>query len=163
MKMILWIFHVMSGQSARLSLAHVPSFAWSCVRCRNKTGEGIRVGGGGGGGLHWRVQGSTSSPTGIGSCRKVFWGVMEFGMSRRIKPKEKYVRISMKEIWRNLDGPSKNKELWSYVVSYEFSRPEVAQTGPSRCWVVSLGCQYEPCFIAITLIRVRACVCVRVC
>ena len=46
--------------------------------------------------LHWRVQGSTSSPT-------------EFGMSRRIKPKEKYVRISMKDIWRSLDGPSKNK------------------------------------------------------
>ena len=54
---------------------------------------------------------------------------MEFGMSRRIKPKEKYVRISMKEIWRNLDGPPKNKELWSYVVSFEFSRPKVAQIG----------------------------------
>ena len=26
-------------------------------------------------------------------------------MSRRIKPKEKYARISMKEIWHNLDGP----------------------------------------------------------
>ena len=58
---------------------------------------------------------------------------MEFGISRRIKPKEKYVRISMKEIWRNLDGPLKNKELWSYVVSFEFSRPKVAQIGPSRC------------------------------
>ena len=34
---------------------------------------------------------------------------MEFGMPRRIKPKEKYVRFSMKKIWRNLDGPSKNK------------------------------------------------------
>ena len=34
---------------------------------------------------------------------------MEFGMSRRIKPKEKYVRISMKEIWRDLDGPTKNR------------------------------------------------------
>ena len=34
---------------------------------------------------------------------------MEFTMSRRIKSKEIYVRISMKEIWRNLDGPSKNK------------------------------------------------------
>ena len=55
---------------------------------------------------------------------------MEFGMSRRIKPKEKYVRISMKEIWRNLDGPPKNKELWSYVVSFEFSRPKVA---PKPC------------------------------
>ena len=40
---------------------------------------------------------------------------MEFGMSRRIKPKDKYVRISMKEIWRNLEGPPENKELWSYV------------------------------------------------
>ena len=29
---------------------------------------------------------------------------MEFGMSRRIKPKDKYVRISMKEIWCILDG-----------------------------------------------------------
>ena len=52
---------------------------------------------------------------------------MEFGMSRRIKPKEKYVCISMKENWRNLDGPPKNKELLSYIVSFEFSRPIVAQ------------------------------------
>ena len=51
----------------------------------------------------------------------------------RIKPKEKYVRISMKKIWRNLHGPLKNKELCSYVVSFEFSRPKVAQIGPSRC------------------------------
>ena len=29
--------------------------------------------------------------------------------------------ISMKEIWCNLDGPLKNKELWSYVVKFEFS------------------------------------------
>ena len=36
---------------------------------------------------------------------------MEFGMSRGIKPKEKYVRISMKEIWHNLDGPPKTLEL----------------------------------------------------
>ena len=34
------------------------------------------------------------------------------------------MRISMKEIWRNLHGPSKNKELWSYVVKFEFSRPK---------------------------------------
>ena len=52
---------------------------------------------------------------------------MEFGMSRRIKPKEKYVRISMKDIWRNLDGPPKNKELWSYVVSFELLGRKVAQ------------------------------------
>ena len=43
---------------------------------------------------------------------------MEFGMSRRIKPKEIYMRISIKEIWRNLDRPPKNKKLWSYVVSF---------------------------------------------
>ena len=47
---------------------------------------------------------------------------MEFGMSR--KPKRKYVRISLKEIWRNFDSPPKNKELWSYVVKFEFSRPK---------------------------------------
>ena len=35
---------------------------------------------------------------------------MEFGMSCRIKAKEKYVCISMKEIWYNLDGLPKNKE-----------------------------------------------------
>ena len=34
---------------------------------------------------------------------------MEFGMSRRIKPKEKYERISMKKICRNLDVPPKIK------------------------------------------------------
>ena len=45
-------------------------------------------------------------------------------MSRRIKSKEKYVRISMKEIWRNLYGPPKNKELWSYVVKIDFSSPK---------------------------------------
>ena len=37
------------------------------------------------------------------------------------------MRISMKEIWRNLDGPPKNKELWSYAVKFEFSRPKVAK------------------------------------
>ena len=37
-------------------------------------------------------------------------------MSRRIKPKEKYARISIKEVWRNLDGPSNIKDMWSYLV-----------------------------------------------
>ena len=41
--------------------------------------------------------------------------------------------FQMKEMWRNLDGPPKNKELWSYAVSFEFSGPKVAQIGPSRC------------------------------
>ena len=49
---------------------------------------------------------------------------MEFGMSHRIKPKDIYVHMSVKGIWRSLDGPPKNKELWSYVVSFEFSRPK---------------------------------------
>ena len=35
---------------------------------------------------------------------------MEFGISRRIKPKKEYVHISMKEIGRNLDGPPKKKK-----------------------------------------------------
>ena len=50
------------------------------------------------------------------------------------------MRISVKEIWRNLDGPPKNKELLSYIVKFEFSRPKVAEIGPSMWWVVSLGC-----------------------
>ena len=36
---------------------------------------------------------------------------MEFGMFRRIKPKERYVSISMKEMWRNLDGPPKKLRI----------------------------------------------------
>ena len=34
------------------------------------------------------------------------------------------MRISMKEIWPILEGPPKNKELWSYVMKFEFSRPK---------------------------------------
>ena len=49
---------------------------------------------------------------------------MEFRMSRRIKTKEKYVSISMKDMWRNLYGPPKNIQLWSYVAKFEFSRPK---------------------------------------
>ena len=36
-------------------------------------------------------------------------------MFRRIDPKRKYVRISLKEIGRNLDGPPKGK-IRSYVM-----------------------------------------------
>ena len=39
------------------------------------------------------------------------------------------MHISVKEIWCNLDGPLKNKELWIYVVKFEFSRLKVAQKG----------------------------------
>ena len=79
--------------------------------------------GGGGDRLHWRVQGSTSSPTGVGSRWRVVWGVMEFGMTRRIKPKRNMCVFRWR-LWRNLDSQPKNKELWSYVVSFEFSRPK---------------------------------------
>ena len=34
------------------------------------------------------------------------------------------MRISMMEILRDLDGPPKNKELWSYVLKFEFSKPK---------------------------------------
>ena len=44
---------------------------------------------------------------------------MEFGMSRRIKPKEKYVYISMKEIWCNLNGPLNNKELFTKCFNFK--------------------------------------------
>ena len=50
-------------------------------------------------------------------------GVMEFGMSRRIKPNRK-MRAKIKEIRGNLDVPPKNKELCSYVVKLEFYRPK---------------------------------------
>ena len=54
-------------------------------------------------------------------------------MSLRIKPKEKYVRISVKEVWRYLDGPSKNKECVELRSDFELSRPKVAQIGHSMC------------------------------
>ena len=54
--------------SARLSRAQVTAFAGSSVWNRKKKGggEGVRRDR-----LHWRVQGSTSSPTGIGSTQRV--------------------------------------------------------------------------------------------
>ena len=36
------------------------------------------------------------------------------------------MRISMKEIWCNLDGLPQNKDLWSYVVKFKFSRPKIS-------------------------------------
>ena len=42
-------------------------------------------------------------------------------MSRMIKPKEKYARNSMKEVWRNLNGPSKNKEFVELRSEFEHS------------------------------------------
>ena len=80
--------------SARLSRAQVRTSPVPLSGTGTK-GGGVNGGGGGGGGaLHWPVQGSTSSPTGISNRRRVVWGVMEFGMSRRIKPKRN-MRILM--------------------------------------------------------------------
>ena len=43
-------------------------------------------------------------------------------MSRKINTKDKYVRISMKEVWRNLDGPSKNKEFVELRSDFELKQ-----------------------------------------
>ena len=69
-----------------------------------KRGAGSKGGGGGG-------TDCTGGYKGVRAVRLesvAGGGVMEFGMICRIKPKEKYVRISIKEIWRNLDGPPTN-------------------------------------------------------
>ena len=62
---------------------------------------------------------------------------MEFGMSRRIKPKEKYVRISMKEIWRNLDGLTFGScnFNFNFGITVKFSYGLIAL--PSELWLVS--------------------------
>ena len=62
---------------------------------------------------------------------------MLWDLECRIKPKEKYVRISMKKIWRNLDSPPKNKELWSYAVKFEFSRPKSSSSEWTETMFVS--------------------------
>ena len=58
----------------------MPAFAGSSVRDRGKNGEGDN----GGYRLHWRVQGSTSIPTVVGSRRGAGGGggFMEFGLSQ---------------------------------------------------------------------------------
>ena len=50
------------------------------------------------------------------------------------------MRISMKEISRNIDGAPKYKELWSYVVKFEFSRPKSSSFSLGRR-------EREKCFI----------------
>ena len=39
-------------------------------------------------------------------------------------------RFNEGNVWHNLDGPPKNKELWSYVVKFEFSRPKSSSDVP---------------------------------
>ena len=62
---------------------------------------------------------------------------MEFGMSRRIKPKDKYVHISMKEIWRNLDGPPKNRIVELHSEFLNLVGRKVAN-GLSTCFIYKL-------------------------
>ena len=50
------------------------------------------------------------------------------------------MRISMKEIWSNLDGPPKNKELWSYLVKFEFSGPK---SSSNTCPIFIGGASYR--------------------
>ena len=77
---------------------------------------GAHLSQGGGDRLHWRVQGSTSSPTGVGSRRRVFAVLWKLECPVGLSQKKKYMRISLKEVWCNLDGPLKIKNLLSYVV-----------------------------------------------
>ena len=77
--------------------------------------EGTRDWGGGGRGactgVYKREQAVRPGSVAGWGC----YGVVEFEMFRRIKSKRKYVRISLKEIGRNLDGPPKGK-IRSYVM-----------------------------------------------
>ena len=89
------------------------------------TGKKKKKGGGGGGGgrLHWRSTRVRPESVAGGGWFEVLWNLeCPVGLSQR--EIVYYVRISMKEIGRNLDGPPKNKGLWSYVVKLEFSRPK---------------------------------------
>ena len=114
--------------SARLSCAHVLAFfAESSVWDRKKGGREY----GCGDRLQCWVHGNMSSPTGIGSRQSVIWGVMEFGMSHRIKPKEKGAHFNegnLVQFGRSIE----KSELWSYVVSFEFSRPKSSSLPVSR-------------------------------
>ena len=67
---------------------------------------------------------------------------MLWNLECSVEGKEKYVRISMKEIWRDLDVPPKNKELWSYVVKFAFIRPKsssVSNKGSFICTIPQTG------------------------
>ena len=106
---------VLRAHSEQTVVAHAchgyrywPSRVSVSGRGGKKGGEGVR-----GDRLHWWVQGSTSSPTGIQpesvagrGWFEVLWNLeCPVGLSQ-----EKYVRISLKEIWRTLDVLPKNKE-----------------------------------------------------
>ena len=94
-----------TGTSLRLHL---------CPRQEKKGGKGR------GGGLHCRVQESTSSLTWVGSRLSVLrYNIMEFGMSSVIKPKRKYARISNEGNWAQICTVCQ-KLKGSYVMILEF-------------------------------------------
>ena len=89
--------------------------------------------------LHWRIQGSTSSPTGINSRRRVVCGLSqreicayfnEGNLAQFGRSAEKYV-------------------LWSYVVKFEFSRPKGstytdAISATFKSTFIAQSCQRSP-------------------
>ena len=65
--------------STCLSQSQVPAFAGSSVQDQKKGGDGSKRG--------QPALVGTTSPTRVGSRRRVVRGVMEVGMSRRVTPK----------------------------------------------------------------------------
>ena len=59
------------------------------------------------------------------------YGIMEFDMACRIKPKRKYAHISNEGNWAQF-WMIRQKVKESYVMNLEFIRLKVAQIGP--CW-----------------------------
>ena len=117
-----------SGQ-VRVFSVHIQNTPVTCtgtgsfVRDWNKDGEGVRGGGSKGGGActgeYKGVQAVRPESVAGGGWFEVLWNLeCPVGLSQR------EICVHFNE-WR-LDGPSKNKELLSYVVIFEFNRPKVA-------------------------------------
>ena len=109
--------------SARLSWTQVSGFAGSSPRDRNKKkkeAEGVRGGGTACTGGYNGVRAVRSESVAGGGWFEVLWNLeCPVGFSQKINT----CTFQWRKFWSNLDGPPKNKELWSYVLSFEFSRP----------------------------------------
>ena len=86
---------------------------WLLCPGQEKKGLGVR-----GGGLHWRVQGSTSSPTGIGSRWKVFEVLWNLECPIELSQREIYAHFNEGNL-AQFGRSAENMELWSYVVNFE--------------------------------------------
>ena len=107
----------------RLSWAQVPVFTGSSVRDRKKKRwEGIR--GGGGNCLHWQVQGSTSSPTKVGSRWRVVMILWNLECPIGLSQKRICVHFSEGNLPKINSGATK---------CFGFSGSNVAQIGPGGC------------------------------